>query len=49
LIGLIFIYAVLQKMTADIQTSKVYQTEEELEKIKGELENCRNNSQETKE
>jgi hypothetical protein len=49
LIGLIFIYALIQKMTADVQTSKLYQTEDELEKVKGELENCRNNSQETQE
>ncbi len=43
LIGLIFIYALVQKMTADKQTGKLYQTEDELEKVKGELENCRNN------
>ncbi len=49
LIGLIFVYALIQKMTADVQTSKLYQTEDELEKVKGELENCRNNLQKTQE
>jgi uncharacterized membrane-anchored protein YhcB (DUF1043 family) len=49
LIGLIFIYALIQKMTSDVQTSKLYQTEVELEKVKGELENCRNNLQKTQE
>ena len=49
LIGLIFIYAFIQKMIANVQTSKLYQTENELEKVKGELENCLNNSQETQE
>ena len=36
-------------MIANVQTSKLYQTENELEKVKGELENCLNNSQETQE
>lgn len=49
LVGMFFIYGLIQKMTADVQTSKLYQTEEELEKVKGELEDCRNNSQETQE
>jgi uncharacterized ion transporter superfamily protein YfcC len=49
LIGLIFIYALIQKMTADVQTSKLYQTEDEVKKVKEELQNCRHNSQETQE
>ena len=49
LVGMFFIYGLIQKMTADVQTSKLYQTEEELEKVKVELEDCRNNSQETQE
>lgn len=39
LMGMIFIYGLIQKMEVDV----------ELEKVKGELENCRNNSQETQE
>ena len=47
--GLILIYALVQKKTADIQTRRLYQTVNELEKVKGELENCLNNRQETNE